>query len=103
MINWKDPLKEMPKDGEYVACMQYHWKHCWPLSAEIIFGEVESYINEDGHRIARVNTRDFTGGGSYCWSFSEYRDSDSIVAWTYANEFKRPDFLRHNPHWGSEK
>lgn len=91
-------------DDSHVAVLRYHWKACWPLSAEIIFGQVESHVNEDGVRIARVNTRDFTGGGSHCWDFSPgYRDSDTISAWAYCKDFKCPDFLEHNPHWGSEK
>lgn len=104
-IDWKDPLKEMPPDRAFVACLKYHWKECWPLSAEIIFGEVQSYINVDGIRIAQVNTCDFTGSGSYYWDFPCYGmgDSDTIVAWTYAKNFKRPDFLNHNKHWGEEK
>ncbi len=70
-----------------------------------MFGEVESYFNEDGERIARINTCDFTGGGAYCWNFPCYgiRDSDAIVAWAYAKDFKRPDFLNHDKHWGEEK
>lgn len=105
IIDWKDPLKDLPPDNAYVACLKYHWKECWPLSAEIIFGEVESYTNEDGIRIARVNTCDFTGGGSYCWNFpiDGMGDSDTIVAWAHTKEFKRPDFLNHDKHWGNEK
>ena len=105
-IEWIDPSKELPPDGAFVACLKYHWKHCWPLSAEIMFGEVESYINEEQIRIARVNTCDFTGGGGYCWNFSCYGvipSSDYISAWAYAKEFKRPEFMTHNPHWGEEK
>ncbi len=101
-MNWIDARKELPDDGLIVAVLRYHWKECWPLSAEIIFGEVESYINERGFRICRANTSDFTGGGSYCWYFpiDGLGDSNSIACWTRASEFKKPDFLRHNPHWG---
>lgn len=104
-IHWKNPLKELPPHDSYVAVLKYHWKRCWPLSAEIIFGQVESYINEEGIRKARVNTCDFTGGGSYCWYFpyEPWIDSDCIVAWAYAHEFKRPEFLEHDQHWGPEK
>lgn len=105
MITWKDPRNELPEDGCYVAALQYHNKNCWPLSAEIMFGQVESYINEDGKRIARVNTNDFTGGGSYCWDFPVFgtASSDEISAWAYAKDFTKPDFLHHDPHWGEEK
>lgn len=105
MIEWKNPNKELPPDKAFVACLKYHWKNCWPLSVEIIFGEVESYLNEDGVRIVRVNTNDFTGGGSYCWYFhpGETFGSDIIDAWAYSKDFKRPDFLNHEKHWGKEK
>lgn len=98
MINWKNPLEEMPEDGAHVACMQYYWKQCWPLSAEIIFGEVESYIDEDGKRIVKVNTCDYTGAGNYCWYFPVFQNtnSDCIRAWAYASDFKKPSFLDHN-------
>lgn len=103
-IDWKNPRNELPEDGAYVAALQYHWKECWPLSAEIIFGEVESYIDEDGIRRARVNTCDFTGGGNMHWDFSsEYLNSDLIAAWAYAKDFKKPDFINHNNHWGKMK
>ncbi len=104
MIKWYNPLLQLPPDGTFVACMSYHWKECWPLSAEIIFGEVESYINDDGNRVARVNTCDFTGGGNYKWNFPvEFLDHDCICAWCFSSEFEKPDFLRHNSHWGPEK
>lgn len=104
MINWKDPKVELPEDGQHVAAMQYHWKKCWPLSAGIIFGECESYIDEDGIRIASVNTCDFTGQGSSFWNFpNKYYVADYIVAWAYASDFKRPEFIVHDTHWGSEK
>ncbi len=106
MINWKDPTKDLPKDGEYVAAIKYHWKECWPLSAQIMFGEVQSYINEDSKRVARINNCDFTGAGSYCWYFPIYdcgNDSDTICAWAYAKDFKKPEFINHDAHWGKEK
>lgn len=104
-IEWKDPNLELPQDGECVAALRYHWKQCWPLSVEIMFGEVESYQHVDGYRVARVNTCDFTGGGNYHWNFpvNKYFDSDHIAAWAYSKEFKRPEFLIHNTHWGKEK
>lgn len=45
------------------------------------------------------------GAGSSFWKFpvGEYSDSDSIVAWAHSKDFKRPEFLDHNPHWGEEK
>lgn len=105
IIDWKDPRQELPPDDAYVAALKYHWKECWPLSVEIIFGQVESYINADGLRVARINTCDFTGSGSYCWNFPIDRiaDSDYIVAWTLSKDFKKPSFLNHNSHWGVEK
>ncbi len=103
-IEWKDPKDKIPPDGTYVSILSYHWKKCWPLSAEIIFGVVESYIDENGERIARVNTDDFTGKGSYCWDFDFYNGLENFIsAWTYASDFKRPSFLEHDKHWGEEK
>ncbi len=104
-MNWKDPLKELPPDGTFIAALQYHWKECWPLSAEIMFGEVESYINDENERIARVNTCDFTGEGSSYWNFPAYgmTSCDHIKAWAYSSEFIRPSFINHNDHWGKEK
>lgn len=105
-MEWINPCERLPPDGSFVAALIYHWKNCWPLSAEIMFGKVESYINADGHRIARVNTCDFTGSGGSFWCFpveSFLSDSDHISAWCYAKEFKRPSFIEHNTHWGDEK
>lgn len=105
IIDWKNPCDQLPDDGVYVAALRYHWKECWPLSAEIMFGEVESYVDSGGIRVARVNTCDFTGAGSSYWMFpyNGMGDSDCIVAWEYSIAFKRPDFLNHNKHWGNEK
>ena len=105
MINWKDAKKEIPPDGTNVAALKYHWKECWPLSAEILFGEVESYINDEGERIARVNTCDFTGEGCSFWDFPCYAmgSCDHIIAWALAKDFKKPDFINHDKHWGEEK
>ncbi len=97
-MNWKDPKKELPKDGKQVAALIYHWKKCWPHSAEIYFGEVESCIDDDGNRHVRVKNVDFIGGGLCSWYFN-YSD-DSIIAWCYASEFVKPEFIEHNPHWG---
>ena len=96
-MKWKDACKILPEDGQYVAAMRYHSKQCWPLSAEIMFGKVESYFNSDGIRIVRVDTEDFTGAGNYCWDFpiNSESDSDTIVAWCNSSEFIKPDFLRH--------
>lgn len=105
MINWKESCKELPPNGSYVAALKYHWKSCWPLSAEIIFGEVESYFDKEGKRVARVNTCDFTGAGGSFWDFpyDGMGSCDHIMAWAYAKDFKRPDFIEHNSHWGDEK
>lgn len=105
-IDWKDASKELPTKGSFIAALKYHWKECWPLSVEIIFGEVESWINDRGDKSLRVNTKEFTGHGL---SFLEFPCNDSnnntniVAAWAYANEFKRPDFLRHDEYYGEEK
>ena len=97
---WKDPQKELPPENSKIAVLSYHWKKSWPLSAEIIFGEVESYTTEDGKRLSRVNTCDMTGAGSYCWYFHDDSGEKTIAAWCYASEFKKPPFLEHNEHHG---
>lgn len=70
-----------------------------------MFGEAEIVTDKDGTLHARVNSCDFTGYGCSCWYFTQppWSDPDMIVAWSYASEFKRPEFIKHNPHWGEEK
>lgn len=105
MIEWINPKDRLPRDGEMVALLRYHWKECWPLSADIIFGEAEIVTDEYGRLHARVNTWDFTGSGcsSYYFLPNSRTSEDYIAAWCCANEFKKPDFLNHKPHWGKLK
>lgn len=78
MINWKDPNKEKPKEGDSVVALNFHWKARFPSSMEIIGGEVE--YNNDGDRW-RVQTMDDSGHGS--WAL----DAEDVKAWCYASEF----------------
>ena len=103
MINWKDPKKELPKDGEIVAVLVYHSKECWPLSAKIIFGEVETAVNHNGNDMMRANTCDFTGAGNHSVDLIPQGWDEHAEAWAYGSDFKKPDFIRHNDHWGPLK
>lgn len=102
-MNWKDPYKEWPKEGDHVAVLIYHWKEKWPDSGEIYFGECEKAVNQFGVRIGRVVNSDYTGGGSEYWTLPCIEcggDSNEIRAWCYASEFKKPDFISHNESYG---
>ena len=95
MIDWKDPKKELPKDGEIVAALMQHWKKDNPRSFEIHFGEVEIDNKGKGHRI---NTMDFTGMGSFTCDLveTEYNGgSDVAVAWAYAYSFNFPEWCKY--------
>lgn len=101
MINWKNPNVELPENGEYVAVLFYHWKECWPLSVEIRFGEARNWIDDEGNKTIVIENDDFSGhlerwefGGNTC---------ETPKSWCYAKEFQRPEFLKHDNHWGSEK
>ena len=103
-INWRKP-SDPPKNGEYVAVLIYHWKNCWPLSAEIYFGEVED-SNPDpdtGEINKRVLNNDYIGCGSAQWYFKANYYHEQISAWAYASEFIKPDFIEHNLHYGEIK
>ena len=86
-INWKNPEFEIPKEGDVVVALQWHWKHSFPGSMEIMGGYVE-YNNAGDHW--RVQSNDESGLGGYCV------DGDELEAWCYAEEFLPafPDFLK---------
>jgi hypothetical protein len=94
MIEWKN-IDEVPPDGTIVAVLIMHWKADWPQSAEIYFGEVESY-EEKGERKARVLNHDYIGGGSKQWYFYETHCYDKISAWAFADEFNIPEFFKED-------
>lgn len=103
-MNWKDPKVELPKDKSKVAVLIYYSKECWPLSAEIYFGEAEYLgIDEEGNKIFRVVNCDFIGGGLSQWCFYDQPLYSKIDAWAYSDEFPKPEFLKHDPHWGKYK
>ena len=95
-MNWINPEDHLPKDGQIVAVLMYHNKNHWPLSVEIFFGEVESYT-ENGFRVARVQTNDFTGYGSVSYALT---GNEGAEAWCDAKEFEKPSFIKHNEWWG---
>lgn len=102
-MKWFNPEEILPEDRENIAVLVYHNKHCWPMSAEIYFGEVESYTDEDGVRHVRALNNDFIGGGGVPWYLTSCDCYTMAVAWAYAKDFQRPDFIDHDPHWGKEK
>lgn len=108
-MKWIDPKIELPKDQQVVAALIYHWKENWPQSVEISFGTCHHYpkenfpgIESDTDRVT-VENCDMVGGGCQRKYFvGQYPDSDRIVAWCDAKDFKKPDFLNHNMHWGEQ-
>lgn len=92
-MNWKNPKNELPTNGSIVCVLYQHWKKHKYKSSQILFGETEySYDGED----CRVDTRDFTGQGSFCINLKD----NETVAWCYANEFNLPEWIEHDEHWG---
>lgn len=99
-MNWRDPKKELPKEGEIVAVLYQHPKKHKYMSSQIMFGEVEWAHDKSS---CRVDSGDFTGQG--LWSVylkvSEEDYCDDIgIAWLPAKEFILPQWTPHNPHWG---
>lgn len=103
-MNWKNPKKELPLDNQVVAILIYHWKENWPHSVEIYFGTARKYdhLPENTGNIV-VENIDMIGSGCRRWNFElNFPDSDHIAAWCDAKEFLKPEFLKHNLHWGKE-
>lgn len=94
-MNWKNPEKDLPKEGEIVAVLFQHWKEHKPLSCEILFGEVE-YYDED----CTVQTNDMTGMGSYNIKLKgKSMHGENILAWISSKEFELPSWIPHDPWW----
>lgn len=99
-MNWINSEERLPEDGQVVAVIVYHHKQHWPLSVEIFFGKVESCKDRKGKRMARAQTEDFTGYGLVAYDLSDINDDNYACAWCDAKEFKKPDFITHDPWWG---
>jgi hypothetical protein len=101
-MNWKDPKKELPKEGQTIAVVTQHWKEHNPLSCEIYFGVVQ-YDNQGKNPI--VNNEDFTGKGSY-WIYLTQDEEDEFfynkeyaLAWIDYKELQLPSWIPHDNHW----
>lgn len=102
MINWKDPKKELPKEGQSVAVITQHWKEHKPLSCQIYFGIVH-YDNQGKNPI--VDTNDFIGHGSFWIYLNQDEEDDSYtynehaLAWIDYKDLELPNWIPHDNHW----
>lgn len=115
MINWRNPNKELPKEGEIVWVIYGHWKQHNPLSYELMSGEV-SYTRYNDNPM--VQSGDFTGKGSWgihlleeweakesCDYFTKgesYRNDEYAIAWIPASEFPMPEWTPHDKCYGDK-
>ena len=102
MIDWKNPEKEFPDEGRCIAVITYHNKNNWPLSAEILFGIVEYWINRDGVKGFDCQTWDCTGYGCSYTTYPE-QQGELIHAWAYCQEINKPSWMTHDPHFDMHK
>lgn len=99
-MNWRDPKKEKPTDGDIIAVLTQHAKEHNPRSCEVIFGEYRSYDDEDGIYDGFADTGDFTGKGLWVVCFPNgFYDKDIPLAWMPASEFPLPEWVPHDSHW----
>lgn len=93
MINWRDPEKELPKEGSQVWAMYSHWKSNGIMGFQIMGGEVEA---DNTGKVSRVCSNDYTGHGSWSVYFydedSEFDHDDYCLAWVYAEEMPLPEW-----------
>ena len=98
MIEWKNPEKEWPQQGEIVWCVYRHNKREYPQSYQIMAGEVE--VSNEGS--IRVNSCDYTGCGNWSvylkYSNDKYCLDDIALAWCYRKAFVLPDWLLKSTH-----
>lgn len=101
-MNWRNPNKELPKDGEVVWVVTQHNKQHNPRSCEIFCGEVEVY-EEENIKDVRINTIDFTGQGCTQVTIGPTVDSwyPKAVAWCYPIDLPMPEWMPHDPHWNT--
>lgn len=97
-MNWRNPKKELPNEGEIVVILLQHWKERGALSCELYCGEVE-YSND--RLSCRAYNSDYIGAGAASWPIwqhedYEYRNSDVDIAkaWIPASEFSLPKWIK---------
>lgn len=83
-IHWVNPLVELPKADKCVALMinSAFDGGKWPDTFEIIFGKTYLQWNQGKHKL--YVTSNFIGDTKV----------EAAVAWAYAKEFEKPEFLR---------
>jgi len=92
-LNWKDPKKELPREGEIVWVLYKHWKNNNPMSYELMSGEVE-YNNKN--QDPRVCSCDYTGKGNwsvYLLNTYDHSGEEYAEAWIYPKDFQLPDWI----------
>lgn len=96
-INWRNPKKELPSEGELVWVMLEPHKNRGSLlastmSIEIVCGEV-SY-GRDGSCV--VFNHDELGQGNIGWLLNEskYHWETKAIAWIPINEMTLPNFYK---------
>ena len=98
-MKWKNPDNELPKKGDIVAILiKKIYGEEWPLNCQIHFGEV---WNIETTNELFVKTFYQTIGvpkdekSPYGWaSFKPKQHFGLAIAWEYANEFEKPEFLK---------
>jgi hypothetical protein len=99
MINWRNPLKELPEQGEKIFYVDWHWKMLIPGSYKIIGGTFEKSNAQqlrDGVRHRVDEWDEHGGGGAYLdWprDEDEMLDCDYVGAWCPASEINLPEWL----------
>lgn len=95
-MNWRDPSKELPKEGAIVWILIQHWKKEGALSCEIYCGEVN--YSKDKLECSVFNN-DYIGSGGLRWILWQHEEldyrnslSDMADAWLPESEITLPDW-----------
>lgn len=93
-MNWRNPRKILPEDGQIVCVMLEPHKNRGTLkgsamSIQIVCGEVEYNTGEGA---PRVNNYDELGMGNVCWTFQKdpHPYEERIIAWIPVEEMVFP-------------
>lgn len=89
-INWRDPLKETPKDKQKIWYLEYHWKVQIPGSFRIKGGEFR--VSPNGE-MEVANIDDFGQGCEYFPWALHYYDCNLVGAWVPMDEINLPKWL----------
>lgn len=97
MINWRNPLVDIPKDGQGIFVLDWHWKESIPGSYRIFGGTFEASYGDLAPRVCE-NDDAGQGGAYYRWPQDEDQvlDCDYICAWVPAEEINLPDWIKPN-------